>query len=113
MTTLEAHAAFAARDAWTGRDAFPHDVTLDGGTDAWPAAATAACVLAGGLDGAQTDSDLDELLQHFDSLVSMGIKTDDDLEAETLVVLNELMEWGEKAERELERQCLSLAAGSG
>jgi hypothetical protein len=101
MTTLQAHEHFARRDPWTGRSAFPVDATLDGGPDAWPAAATAACVLAGGLESAQDDSDLDELLEHFESLVNMGVTDDAKLEAETLLVLDELMRWGDEMEREL------------
>jgi hypothetical protein len=101
MTTSKAHELLAARDPFTGRGAFPHDVTLDGGPDAWPACATAACRLAGGLEDAQTDADLDELLEHYEALTSMGVKTDGELEGETLLVLNELMEWGEQAEREM------------
>lgn len=101
MTILEAHAAFAQRDPFTGRDAFPHDVTLEGGMDAWPACATAACVLAGGLEGAEDDDDLDELLGHFESLVNMGVTSDEKLEQETCRVLGELMRWGEQTEKEL------------
>jgi hypothetical protein len=55
--------------------------------------------LAGCLDDAITDADLDEGLEHFQYLLSDGIVTQDQWHAEMLEVIDAVMEWGERQER--------------
>lgn len=99
MTTLKAHELLGRRDPKTGRAAFAYETTLPDGTDCWPAAATAACVLAGGVEEARDDSDLDELLGRFAVLQEIGSVTNDDLARAAMAVVEELLRWGAAVDR--------------
>ena len=96
MDRLEAHELFTNRD---DRTALPADIEVNG-LDAWPAAAVAACELAGYLDDATDDVGLDAGLAHFESLLSMGVMDDDQWKAVAFEVLDDLMQWGERMDRE-------------
>src|SRR5688500_3673342 len=95
MTTLEAHEFFARRGS--NHDIFPHDVKLRGypGCAIWPAVRVAAGGLAGHLDRAQVDKDLDAGVEAYERYVSMGCVSDDALEEATVDVIGHLLEWGE------------------
>jgi hypothetical protein len=96
MDRLEAHAMFDRRE---DRSAMPADIEVSG-CDAWPAACVAACELSGMLDDCRDDRDLDEALEHFQSLLEMGVMDDIKWKAVAFEVLDELMEWGERMDRE-------------
>jgi hypothetical protein len=107
MTVLEAHELFAMR---TDRSIFPHEVRIGGSNaDVWPAVATAAVDLAGYLDDAETNEDLDEGIRQFESYCSMGVLHDNQLEPATLDVIRQLLEWGDaqsqEDDTELEPEC--------
>jgi hypothetical protein len=105
MTTLEAHEYFARRGS--DHDIFPHDVKLRGypGCDIWPAACVAAVGLAGHLNEALVDKDLDAGIDAYERYVSMGCLNDDALEEATLDVIGQLLEWGESQERAGRMEC--------
>jgi hypothetical protein len=93
MDSLTAHALFCQR---TDRSALPADCTIEG-MDAWPAAATAAVAMAGYLDDAQSDQDLDDGLEHFQTLCRIGGIIDADTwRHETGCVIAQLMAWGDR-----------------
>jgi hypothetical protein len=95
MHLLTAHELFCQR---TSRDALPGDCLLNvngNQVDAWPAAAVAACDLAGCLEDAQTDADLDDGLAHFQTLLSAEIVTGEQWREEIGRVVAALMEWGD------------------
>lgn len=98
MTALEAHAMFSKRK---DRSILPYQVHLAGcpGMDIWPAVATAAVSLAGCLESAETEEDLDEGIGHYETCVeNIGCLDDEHLQEATLAVLGELLEWGEREE---------------
>jgi hypothetical protein len=105
MTTLEAHEYFARRGS--DHDIFPYDVKLRGypGCDIWPAACVAAVGLAGHLNEALVDKDLDAGIDAYERYVSMGFLNDDALEEATLDVIGQLLEWGESQERAGRMEC--------
>lgn len=65
MTVYEAFLRLGARPVESREDVFDIEVTLPDGDDLWPEAAVAAVSLAGWLEDAETDADLDEGLVHF------------------------------------------------
>jgi hypothetical protein len=94
MTTLEAHALFAAR---TDRSVCDVSATVDG-CDVWPAVMTAYASLAGMLDDCQDDAGLDEAVKHGVSLMEAGVLTDEQLADEGERVIGAVLEWGERLE---------------
>lgn len=80
MHLLHALERFTRRPVEARADALDCDVKLFG-ADAWPEAATAAVMLAGYLDDALTDADLDEALAHLQTLHSAGVVDDDQWKA--------------------------------
>jgi predicted protein tyrosine phosphatase len=93
MDSLTAHALLCQR---LDRSALPCHCLI-GGMDAWPAAATAAVALAGYLDDAQSDQDLDDGLEHFQTLCRIGGIIDaESWQRETGNVIAQLMAWGDK-----------------
>jgi len=94
MTTLEAHNLFCARQ---DRSVWPDPIDADG-IDVWPAAMTAAVVLAGDgwLDQCTSDAGLDEAVKHFNMLIGGDVVTDEQWEQETLRVLGEFMQRGDE-----------------
>lgn len=95
MDRLTAHARFDRRE---DRSALPADIEVNG-LDAWPSGAVAAVELAGHLDDATTDADLDAGLEHFSTLLSMGVMDDDQWKAVAFEILDDLMRWGEETDR--------------
>lgn len=97
MNILDCHAMLAAKSAEDRQALLPGEYYLDppgGRADCWPAAATAAVILATTLATLETERDLQEALQHFHSLLSIGVVEQVDLERETLHVVSDLMAWG-------------------
>lgn len=76
MEILTALEMFERRPLESREDVLDVSVSIHGG-DAWSEAATAAVMLAGFLDDALTDADLDEGCAHFQSLHSAGIISTD------------------------------------
>ena len=70
-----------------------------GEVDCWPAAATAAVMLAGCLEDACTDADLDEALDHFGYLVRDGIVDAPAWKERTAEVIDAVLAWGWERER--------------
>jgi predicted Zn-dependent peptidase len=56
--------------------------------------------LSGTIATLESDDDLREALQHFRSLLSIGVLDEADLERETLEVVSELARWGWEASGE-------------
>ena len=77
MTVFDAFLRLGARPIESRADVFDVEVSLHG-EDYWPEAATAAVSLAGCLDDAKTDADLDEGLRHFQTLHSIEIPAVED-----------------------------------
>lgn len=77
MTVYEAFLKLQARPVESRADVFDVEVTLRG-EDYWPEAAVAAVSLAGYLEDAKDDSDLDEALRHFQMLHSAEIPAVED-----------------------------------
>jgi len=97
MTLLEAHGLLARWYDVQREQTLPGDFevqTPNGAADVWPAAATAAAILAGTLATVETEEDLREAIAHFRALLSIGVRTEDEWRAETEEVLDELMRWG-------------------
>jgi hypothetical protein len=81
MDVLHAHELFARREDRSALDVVDGVFIQapDGSdVDCWPAGATAAVMLAGMLDDAKTEKDLDEGLAHFDYLYRDGIVSRDE-----------------------------------
>ncbi len=76
MHLLHSLAMFERRSVESRADVFDVQVTIHD-RDAWSEAATAAVMLAGYLDDAVTDADLDEALQHFQLLSSAEVVSND------------------------------------
>ena len=95
MRRMEAHERFTNR---SDRSALPADFTIDG-ADVWPAAATAAVELAGYLEDATDDADLDAGLEHFESLFSMEIITEETWTQTAFEILRDLMAFGQEIDR--------------
>jgi hypothetical protein len=99
MDVLTAHELFAQR---TDRSALDCDVELNcplGPSDAWPAGATAAVQLAGCLDNAATDADLDEGLEHFQYLFNDSIVTQEQWDDATYQVIMRVYAWCEQRQK--------------
>ena len=100
MDVLEAHEIFARR---TDRSALPFKVELDlpyGKADCWPAAGVAAVELAGRLEDAQNDVDLNEALAHFNYLFEDKIVSEEEWDQETNRVVFEVSRDCLRRERE-------------
>jgi hypothetical protein len=89
VDVIIAHACLAARN---DRSALPWRATIDG-EDCWPALATAAVSIAGYLDDATTNAELDEGLAHFQTLCSAGILEEAAILAATRDVMDAVIEW--------------------
>jgi len=90
MTLLEAHGLLARWYDVQREQTLPGDFevqTPNGAADVWPAAATAAAILAGTLATVETEEDLREAIAHFRALLSIGVRTEDEWRAETEEVL--------------------------
>lgn len=87
MTILEALERFGTRG---DREVFDVEIWLHG-IDAWPEAMVAAVNLAGFLDDAKTDDDLTEGVEHFKSLWSSEIVSDEQWTRETEAVMREVI----------------------
>lgn len=102
MTTLEAFLMLRSRPIESRADVFDIEVSLHG-EDYWPEAATAAVSLAGFLDDAKTDGDLDEALRHFQMIHSAEIPA-----VETEAWFREIAEVIEAVCREIESRDAAL-----
>lgn len=103
MNTIKAHGMFAAR---TDRTIFQHPVKLDvnGETcDCWPAAMVALCDCSNGLDEAETDADLDELIQEGIAYIEAGLLTEDEIDGATWAIVQEVLQWGDELSKSRER----------
>jgi hypothetical protein len=102
MTLLEAHEKFAreyAEDRAALWAMLPEGVEprVLHGIDTTPTALTAAASLSGQLDDARNWSDLNAACEHFASLWAMELVTPEQLNAEALEVIGELLKWGATA----------------
>ena len=98
MLTLQAHEFFASWSPEQREAVFPGDfqMRLRGGpADVWPAAATAAVMMATGLTTLESEDDLKTALEHFQHLVGCGgIIDEEEWKRETLQVIEELCRAG-------------------
>lgn len=95
MTILEALERLAAR---SNRETFDVTIFLRG-CDVWPEAMVAAVSLAGFLDDAQTDEDLNDGIKHFHSLWSSEIVSPDEWTNETVAVMREVVDAAQRVSR--------------
>ena len=80
MQLLEALQHFGEREE-------PHEPFLVNGVDMWLECCTAMVSLSGGLEDAKNDGDLDELVDHCQSLLAIGVVTAEDVDAEMTSVM--------------------------
>lgn len=96
MDIIEAHGRFAVRKDRTVFG-FYATLSLDGQeVDGWPAACTALANLSGQLDDCETEEHLSDAVDHGLSLLSIGVVTDEELEAEVRSVVREIIDWGDR-----------------
>ncbi len=94
MDVLTANGLFSTRKT---REILPYDFSADG-IDYWPAYATAAAMLAGCLEDAVSDDDLDEGVNHFLYLFKEGIVTPDAWKEAVGEVIEAVLAWGNERE---------------
>ena len=94
MNRLTAHGMFDRREDRSILDA---DATV-GNCDCWPAVCVSACELSGQLADAETDSDLDDAIEHFLSLLTIGLVDESQLRDVAWSVLATLEQWGKEVE---------------
>ena len=77
------------------RSIFPAKVIFETmpSLDAWPACCVAMCDLAGCLEDAQSEEDLDEGVKHYEALVGSDVMDTSRLEGEVIAVIEAVMEW--------------------
>lgn len=97
MNALETLERFGTRGT---REVFDLEIGLRG-VDAWPEAMVAAVNLAGYLDDAQTDDDLNESVEHFKSLWSAETFSHEQRTPETEGVMRAVVGVGKSGSREL------------
>ncbi len=96
MDILTAHGKFALRQDRSNFDYYSEIECDDGPCDIWPAMATAAVMVAGALDVAETDADLDEAIGQYVLLVREGIIDSHEPFAEALTqVIDAVMAWSD------------------
>ena len=95
MNTLEAHEHFASICDRQSHNFDIAEATIDG-VDVWPAVQTACAELSGQLDTCRTLEDLTAAAGHCMSLLNIGIVTGEAIEAKTLEIVTELVEWGDR-----------------
>ncbi len=100
MDTLTAHGKLALRTDLD--ELLPGDFARSG-CDYKPAFATALARLSGGLDDATTDDELADAVRHGLSLVSCEVIPGDDLTAVANEVVEEIRQWGEWIDGQLNR----------
>ena len=102
VTILEAHGRMAEWSEDERNAHLPFTCTVQGphgSGDAWPALATAAVIMAGGLSTAENEDDLREACGQFTRLVNNGLVSVGDWETEARGVLATLMAWGEEHDK--------------
>jgi hypothetical protein len=95
MDVLEAHGRLAAR---ADRSILPFRAVIPCDSvpvDVWPAYATAHVKLSGRLDDCETEEDLDDAINHAQTLVSADIVSASEIQQETLRTIKDLVSWGE------------------
>ena len=96
MTPFDAHTMFALRPDQGHGLLHP-----DCDREIAPVLAAALAGLSGGLDDCQTNDELDDLVRHGLSLLSMEIVGQQELHDEIVAVLQAVEEWGLAAEARL------------
>ena len=96
MNRLQAHEAFCNRQDRSILDA---DATV-GDCDCWPSVATAAVELAGRLEDAKTDADLDAGVLHFFTLLSIDVVDESRWRDVAFEILADLEAWGMEVDRQ-------------
>ncbi|MBL8830294.1 MAG: hypothetical protein JNM18_25175 [Planctomycetaceae bacterium] len=101
MHVVQLHGILAARPR-ANRPVLPFKVTLrvaGASVDPWPAAATAAVLLAGGSPALDSPAEqLDELIAHAVTLADIGVIDAEQFEATMHEVIDEVIEWASAAQ---------------
>lgn len=99
MDLITAHGCIASRSDF-GRSLLPmpDEFSIEAVPGLEPIApiVTAAISLSGMLDDAETQEDLDEAAEHFETLLGAGVFTLDDLCSEAHEVISEVLQWGQR-----------------